>query len=296
MEYDVTDVEYLRHGTTPLLARLYIPRGKGTFRCVVEVHGGVWTLNDRTHTEPVHIALAQAGIAVAALDFRQGAEGAYPLSVADVHYGIRWTKANAHLLKSRSDLVGICSQSSGAHIAALLVIRPHDSRYGATPMGAGLPEVDATVRCLAMFWPVVNPLGRYRYAKYLSAQPNPPDWAIRHIPLHDAYWKTEANMREGSPLFALEQGEGKALPPALWLQPRVDPQHIYEDPASPGSGTDLEKFIAAYRRTGASIEIEYYDAPQYFTTVDPRSGASKSAFARVVGFFQRHIPDPALRE
>ena len=28
-EIDVQDVEYLRHGETPLLARLFIPRGSG---------------------------------------------------------------------------------------------------------------------------------------------------------------------------------------------------------------------------------------------------------------------------
>src|SRR3712207_1353639 len=45
MAYDVTDVEYLRHEQAYLLARLYVPRGRGPFRSVVELHGGVWTLN-----------------------------------------------------------------------------------------------------------------------------------------------------------------------------------------------------------------------------------------------------------
>ena len=292
MEYDVEDVEYLRHSGDPLLARLYIPRGPGPFRCVVELHGGVWTLNDRTHTEPVHIALAQAGIAVVALDFRQGAEGAYPRSVADCHYGIRWAKANAAHHKSRADLVGVSAQSSGAHIAALIAIRPYDARYAAIELPPGSPVVDASFRCLAMFWPVVNPLGRYRYALHLNRQPSAPDWAVRHPALHDAYWKTEANMEEGSPLIALQRGEGSALPPAVWIQPRNDPQHIYQDPGSPVIGTDLDKFLTEFRRRGGRLDIVYYDAPQYFTTQNPRSAASQDAFARVVEFFRANIPDP----
>jgi acetyl esterase len=157
---------------------------------------------------------------------------------------------------------------------------------------AGSPDVDATFCCLAMFWPVVNPIGRYRLAKQLAAGADPPDWAVRHIPLHDHYWRSEANMTDGSPLFALERGEAARLPPALLIQPRIDQQHIYEDPGASTPGTDLDKFVAAYRRTGASLDLAYYDAPQYFTTQNPNSAASQDAFARVVAFFRHNIPDP----
>ena len=39
-EIDIQDVEYLRHGETPLLARLFIPRGSEPFPIMVELHGG----------------------------------------------------------------------------------------------------------------------------------------------------------------------------------------------------------------------------------------------------------------
>ena len=38
----VADVEYLRHGDKPLLARLFKPRGTGPFPIIVELHGGAW--------------------------------------------------------------------------------------------------------------------------------------------------------------------------------------------------------------------------------------------------------------
>lgn len=41
-ELDVEDVEYIRHGNKPLLARLFKPRGPGPFPLIVEVHGGAW--------------------------------------------------------------------------------------------------------------------------------------------------------------------------------------------------------------------------------------------------------------
>ena len=45
--YDVDDIEYLRHGDKPLLARVFRPHGEGPFPALVEVHGGAWCLSDR---------------------------------------------------------------------------------------------------------------------------------------------------------------------------------------------------------------------------------------------------------
>ena len=46
-DVDIEDVEYLRHGDKPLLARLFKPRGSGPFPIMVELHGGAWVRGDR---------------------------------------------------------------------------------------------------------------------------------------------------------------------------------------------------------------------------------------------------------
>ena len=291
-EYAVEDIEFLRHGDKPLFARLYKPKGKGPFRIVVELHGGVWSLNDRTHSEPAHLALAKAGIAVAALDFRQGADGAYPLSVSDAHYGIRWVKANAHLLNGNADCLGVSGQSSGGHIALLIAMRPDDPRYAKIKLPAEKGEFGARIHCVNLFWPVVNPLGRYRFARRLKAEPDAPDWAIRNPTLHDHYWGSEAAMAEGSPLIAIESGERVSTVPLNWIQPAIDQQHIYQDPESSVPGTDLDKFIAAYRKIGGSVKLTYYDAPQYFTVNKPNSSEASDAFKNMIAFFEHNIPQP----
>src|SRR5260370_25950697 len=43
-QFDVEDIEYLRHGDKPLLARVFRPRGEGPFPALVECHGGAWCL------------------------------------------------------------------------------------------------------------------------------------------------------------------------------------------------------------------------------------------------------------
>src|SRR5262249_56344103 len=78
--FDVEDVEYLRHGDKPLLARVHKPSGEGPFPALVECHGGAWGLQDR-HTEELRPqSMAAPGIVSVALDFRSGDEGPYPAS------------------------------------------------------------------------------------------------------------------------------------------------------------------------------------------------------------------------
>jgi len=59
-QLDVEDVEYVRHGNTPLLARLFKPRGEGPFPLTVELHGGAWCRGDRLNDNVMNEALAKA--------------------------------------------------------------------------------------------------------------------------------------------------------------------------------------------------------------------------------------------
>jgi len=133
-EVEVEDVEYLRHGDTPLLARLFKPRGTGPFPAVVELHGGAWCLGDRLQDTSINEQLARNGILVAALDFRVPPAASYPGSAVDINYGIRWLKREAASLGSRPEMVCTFGISSGGHLAMLLGMRPQDSRYSAIPV------------------------------------------------------------------------------------------------------------------------------------------------------------------
>src|SRR5215475_13193644 len=145
--FDVAEIEYLRHGDKPLLARIYSPRGEGPFPALVECHGGAWCMSDRFSEKLRHEYMASHGIVSIALDFRSGSTDPYPASVQDINYAVRWAKHNAQKLKTRPDLVGISGQSSGGHLAMLVAMRPHDPRYAAIALPAGSPAQDASVRC-----------------------------------------------------------------------------------------------------------------------------------------------------
>ena len=295
-EFDVEDVEFLRHDGKPLLMRLFRPRGQGPFPAIVDVHGGAWCVNDRTTEKGRHEALARGGIVVAVPDFRQAREGGYPLSVADINHSVRWVKAHARELKTRSDLVGISGQSSGGHLAMLVAMRPHDPRYSAIPVPTGSPPVDAEVRCVLLSWPVINPSGRYQHARRTQEEdaenPSryPSGWPARLIERHNLYWPDLAAMEEGNPMLALERGEPVRTPPAIWVQTKNDILHDYRDPGSPFPGNEPERFAASYRRAGGQVELVYTDAPPKFTNEHAALPAAVSAFERLVAFVHQHIP------
>jgi acetyl esterase len=284
MSYDIAveDVEYGRPAGTRLLARLYRPQGSGPFPIMVELHGGAWCRGDRLADKVIHEPLARSGVIVAALDWRQPPVAPYPASFQDIHYAIRWLKARATELGSRPDMVGSMGNSSGGHQAMLLGMRPFDARYGALPAAAGWPAVDATVRAVIMCSPVIDPIGRYHYAKQLKASGPPyPPLVDEVLPNHDAYWLTEAAMAEGCPARALEQGEKVQLPPVLYLQGTEDLAH---------PRPHLDRFMAAYRKAGGVVDLELFEGEgQGFIMRKAGSPASNRAIELIIEFVHKLI-------
>lgn len=279
-EISTEDVEYLRHGDKPLMLRLYKPAGAGPFPACVDLHGGAWAKGNLNECKDRDEALARTGLLVAALNYRHAGDG-HLASMADINYAIRWLKANATQLHSRAGSVGISGVSSGGHLAMLAAMRPHDPRYTTFALPAGSPTVDASVACVAMSWPVINPLSRYRNALRARASANPPAW-VGDIPeRQELYWKTEENMAEGNPVLALERGEQVVTPPAILVQGRPDFAHDYRDADSDFQGNEPERFASRYRQAGGAIEIKYIDQAARTTAVSHDA---------VAAFFHKQMP------
>jgi acetyl esterase/lipase len=293
-EIDVEDVEYLRHGDIGLLVRLFKPRGEGPFPAVVELHGGAWCLGDRFQDTSINEQLARNGIVVAALDFRVPPAASYPGSLIDINYGIRWLKTQAERLGTLPEMVCTFGISSGGHQAMLLGMRPQDSRYSSIQLPSDGSAVDASVRGVIMGAPVIDPLGRYRYARQLKESGKPyPEFVDLVLPLHDKYWKTEEAMAEGNPVQALECGERVALPPVLYIQDSRDIVH---------PRVQLERFVELYRKAGGQVDLELFEgAADAFVgrnlppalgrmneKRDPSSPVSSRTIEKMVSFVRAH--------
>jgi acetyl esterase/lipase len=267
------DIEYLRSGDQPLLARLYEPEGDGPFPALVDVHGGVWTTHDRLQNASIHAELAAAGIVVAALDFRMPPAARYPDPVAEINFGIRWFKSHAAEFRTRPELIGGLGTSSGGHQLMLNVLAPNDPQYAAIP---GDGTADATLRFVIVGWGVVDPLARYHMARVRGL--------TRIVDAHHAYWPSEAAMGAGNPQLMLEAGTAAALPPLLYLQ-GTDDDNLTPDMA--------QRFTAAYRAAGGRAELEIFAGQGHtFVTKDPASADAVRARALIAAFVRESVAQP----
>ena len=280
-EVQIEDVEYLRHGDKPFLARLFKPQGSGPFPVMVELHGGAWVNGSREDGNVVNEVLAREGVIVAALDFRVPPEASYPASLADIHYGIRWCKSHAEGWNGNSEKIGAMGTSSGAHQAMLLGMRPHDSRYAALSRSNGATEVDGALGCVIMVSPVIDPLGRYHYAKGLRDDVKPPESVgERTVAMHDMYWVTEEAMAEAAPARMLARGERTELPPTLCLARDYEAAH---------PRPDLDEFIMQYRKAGGQIDVTIFDGEGAGVLRDLSTDVAQQALEQMTAFIQQNL-------
>ena len=274
---DISDIEYLRHDDKPLLATMFRPKGKGPFPLVVEVHGGAWCRGTRLNNKVIHETLARSGVVVAAVDFRMPPDAGYPGSIADVNYAVRYFKKRATDFGSDARRIGLLGTSSGGHIAMLAAMKPRDPRYAALPLAG---DFDATVGCVIMGWPVIDPLGRYQHAVRLK-EGGDPDLANHVLGDHHKFWGTEEAMAEGSPTRALERGDAAELPPVLYVQGTAD----YNHPKA-----DLDRFVAGYRARGGRVELHMIGGEkQLFIPQNPGSAGAQYALEKIVQFAHREL-------
>jgi acetyl esterase len=271
-DFTVEDIEYLRHGEKPLLARFYRPRRAGPHPGVVEVHGGAWGSNDRLTNVDIHEALAKAGVVVMAIDFRMPPEAQYPASVCDINYAVRWFKHHARDYDVDPARIGGVGTSSGGHQIMLSTLRPNDTRYATIPLTGPLTgSQDASLAYIALCWPINDPLARYRMA---LAKGN-----TRLAAAHDAFWPDEAAMEDANPQIILDRGESKNLPPALLLQGTTD-DNVTPDMA--------DRFAAAYQTAGGTLElVKFPGQPHAFIARDPQAAETVRALDLIATFVRR---------
>ena len=278
-DVDIADLEYLRHGDTPLLLRLFKPKGDGPFPIMLELHGGAWVRGDRLNGNAANEAMAKNGVIVAALDFRT--QVPYPASLADIHYAVRWAKIQAASWNGNPDRIGVMGTSSGAHQAMLLGMRPNDPRYAALPGPEGAGDVDGTLDCVIMVSPVIDPLGRYLYAKGLRQDCTPPPgMGERTPPMHEQYWVTEEAMAEGAPARILEGGEKTAQPPTLALRRSYEAAH---------PRPDFDEFIEQYRKAGGPIDVTIFEGEGEGLLSNLSSDVAKQTLEEMTEFVYKHL-------
>jgi acetyl esterase len=268
-EFAVKDIVYRRDGEKQRLARLYQPSGSGPFPAVLLVHGGAWNNKDRTDGQNTALDLAEAGIVVLAIDFRNAPEAPYPASLQDINYGIRWLKAHAGEFGSSAGQVGAYGTSSGGHQILLAAIRPDDPRYRALLL-ADAPDMDAKLAFVVSGWGVLFPLERYKLAKAKGD--------AELVKGHDIFFGSEAAQIEATPALIIERGEKVYLPPALVFQGTQDQWTTVEL---------AQRFADDYRKAGGSVDLLILEGARHtFLNEHPFEPNSVKALNTMIAFIK----------
>ena len=280
-EFTVEDVEYLSHDGSPLLLRLFKPKGAGPFPLMIDLHGGAWCGQDRTSDALFNEALAKSGVVVAALDWRMPPVAGYPASLADINYATRWLKARAGELKARPGRVGMIGISSGGHQAMLAAMRPRDKRYAAIPL-AGHPGLDATVAA------VVDGLAGDRSAAPLPSR-QAPTGGGRQVPRADRPRDPAAHQVLG------HRGGDGGRQPRRHPRSRRGRRHAARSlragrrrhRASQGRPRALRR--ASYRKRGGEVDLALYEGEGGGFIRDPASKAAPLAMQRILDFVHARL-------
>jgi acetyl esterase/lipase len=271
-EFMVRDIVYSKSGSKERLARLYQPAGTGPFPAVLQIHGGAWNNKDRTDGQNTALDLANNGIVVLSIEFRNAPEAPYPASLQDINYGIRWLKHHAAEFGSSAAQVGAYGTSSGGHQALLAAMRPDDPRYRALPL-ADAPELDAKLAFVISGWGVLYPLERYKLAK----AKNNAELVQNH---HTFFGPDDSQMIEATPALIIERGEKVFLPPALVFQGDKDQW------TSPQLA---QKLATAWRGGGGEMDLLLLEgAGHTFLNEHPFSPNAVKAFKAMTAFIRQH--------
>lgn len=113
------------------------PAGVSRAPVLLFVHGGGWSIGDKTHAAPDKAKWANAkGWAFASANYRLVPQATVEQQAADVAAAIAWLRANAAKEGLDADRVVLMGHSAGAHLAALVGTDPQYLKAAGVPMGA----------------------------------------------------------------------------------------------------------------------------------------------------------------
>jgi acetyl esterase/lipase len=235
--------------------RLLEPSGPAR-ALVVDLHGGGWVVGSAALNDRLTGHLAEAGFAVASVDYRLLNEGRgvwMPDAVADCAAALRWALGEG-ARRFGTDRVLVIGESAGAHLGALALLRLRDDGR-AMPAGCifvqGVFDLSGT--------PSARSAGP---EALLFDGPNLTRDLGRLTPDRDEAARRRPDV---SPLYADLSG----MPPALFILGEIDP---FRD--------DSRLMAARWADVAAATRLDVPDAPHGFQHFGAPTAALAQAFIR----------------
>ncbi|MBJ3783604.1 alpha/beta hydrolase [Devosia sediminis] len=226
-----SDIQYSTQALGLFRNELYLdlirPTSADPAPVIVFMTASGWRAVERERLIPQLVRLAEAGFAVAAIDYRGIGEAKFPEPQQDVKAAVRYLRANAALYNLDPDNIAVFGPSAGGHLALMAGLTGNDEAY----VDDRLPDVSSEVAAIATFYP----------AAYFGETGEPGyDLASLHMGMsvHD-----EANAEAVKEAFP-ETHISEDSPPVLLI-------HGTEDPVVP---------LASSERLYAALEAGGVDA------------------------------------
>ena len=89
-------------------------------------------------------------------------------------------------------------------------------------------------------------------------------------------------------MLILERGEKVQLPPAVWFQAQRRCDARLQGRGSDFPGNEPQRFVAAYRKAGGEIALEYFEGGQHPGN-SPDLSQTGDMFERMVAFVGKHV-------
>ncbi len=264
-------------GARPLELDLWLPPASTTLHpLVIFFHGGGWRLGSRHTIGPAYAGaspnpfemVAQAGIAVASVDYRLSGEAVFPAQLHDANAAVRWLRARATELGVDPDRIAAWGESAGGHLAELLGLAGAalDGEVGATGPATHVSAVVA--------WYGPSDLA----AVATDAHADPLDETTREAMLLGAPAVSVPELAaQASPLNHVHGG----APPFLLLHGRAD-RFI--------SHRQSERLHAALAARDVDVSLHLYDDADHMWLGSPP--AAIDALRRTIDFLGQHLRAP----
>ncbi|MBK8469390.1 MAG: alpha/beta hydrolase [Candidatus Phosphoribacter sp.] len=248
--------------------RTYRPDGAGPHPVVVFFHGGGWVLGSPRQYDPLCGQLAQrAQVLVVSVDYRMGPEHRAPQAAHDAIDATSWIAEHAASLRGDPSRLGVCGDSAGGNLAALVTHAAYDAGgpaiahqaliYPATDLSRSFPSIQEHA-----FAPVLTKAKMDAFIDhYLGAHPRD----LRD-PALSPYWRADLS----------------GLPPALVQTADNDP--IRDEGLA--YGARLAEAGVAVRRTN------YLGAVHGFLSFPGATHIGRQALSELVTEVRRHLHPP----
>jgi acetyl esterase/lipase len=121
---DARDADPVKHKLD-----LYLPKGQTDYPVVFFVHGGSWSMFDKSYfgkAPKMGRAFAELGIGFISINYRLSPKVMHPAHIEDVALAYAWAQRNIGKYGGRADQMFVSGHSAGGHLVSLLVT---DDRY-----------------------------------------------------------------------------------------------------------------------------------------------------------------------